>query len=169
VASCGAATSICSPVLFTLYTAAKSRAVHSEFVFTDVNMSHKRPATSVLASTRRSKKPKVFKKQQLSQLIADVIESVGSQSSLGSQSSHSADSDKGLEEDIEGGATCMEAGAEAGSDATKSLDDSLTQEAISVCKNMHAEYAKLTNVIKHQHTKISREAAWHYHHAAAER
>jgi len=118
-------------------------------------MSHKRPATSVLASTRRSKKPKVFKKQQLSQLIADVIESVGSQSSLGSQSSHSADSDKGLEDDIEGGPTCMEAGAEAGSDAAKSLDDSLTQEAISVCKNMHAEYAKLTNVIKHQHAKIS--------------
>jgi len=49
----------------------------------------------------------------------------------------------------------MEAGADAGSDATKSLNDSLTQEAISVCKNVHAEYAKLTNVIKHQHAKIS--------------
>lgn len=123
-------------------------------VYTSLNMSQKRPAASVLASTRRSKKPKVFKKQQLTQLIADVIESVGSQNS---KMSHQADSDndEADEADVNGNeATNLEATGTT-SDSMKSLNDSLTQDAINVCKNMHAEYAKLTNVIKQQHAKIN--------------
>jgi len=112
-------------------------------------MSMKRPATSAAVPKYGSKKPKVtarahkLSKQQLQHMV-DVIEFVGSQSSVQDNDALSVKSVKSSVMDQ----------AES-RDVLKGVDDSLTQDALTACSNLHAEIAKLTNVIQLQQVQIS--------------
>lgn len=95
-------------------------------------LSMKRPATAApaAASSSKSKKAKVSRKQshQL-QHMADIIDSVGSQS---------------LSRTVSVDEASVEADA----------GEALSQEAITACNNLHAEIAKLTNIVQQQQEKI---------------
>jgi len=103
----------------------------------------KRPATSAAVPKYGSKKPKVtaraqkLSKQQL-QHMADVIEFVGSQSSV---QDNDALSVKSVESSV--------------MDRAESRDVLKGVDALTACSNLHAEIAKLTNVIQLQQVQIS--------------
>jgi len=95
----------------------------------------KRPATSAAVPKYGSKKPKVtaraqkLSKQRLQRMV-DIIEFVGSQSSVLDNDARSVRSVK---------SSVMDQAENR--DVLKEIDDSFTQDALTACSNLHAEIA----------------------------